>query len=91
VADDIRSIAPHVVHGGVLAFHDAAEQRSLGMLVHERYHGDGKKRLYGVTEAINNAQELSGFNLVDCVPATRRPAGAPTPVFGGLKVLQRRR
>lgn len=90
---DIEAIVPFTMAGSVLAFHDAANQRKLGMNVHERYHGDGVDRLYGVTEAILKEVNglLSTFGLVERVPPVDRGKGAPTPIMGGLEVWQRLR
>lgn len=92
VREDIESIVPHTAVGSVLAFHDAANQRELGMLVHERYHGDGKDRFYGVREAIRSASEstMSDFERLEVVDPVKRPSGAPTPIMGGLEVWQRK-
>ena len=84
VWDDIRCIAPHVIPGGMMVFHDAdPRNRALGMTVHKRYHGDGVTRLYGVNRAISCAEEMQDFDLVESVPAIERPPGSPTPIFGG--------
>ena len=89
VAKDIRAIAPKIPVGGQICFHDAGPQVEVGMLVHERYHGDGKKRLYGVTTAIEKSSEMEGFVLVDESSPNIRPSGAPTPYFGGVQCFER--
>jgi hypothetical protein len=89
VCYDISAISGKMPSGGVIAFHDACDQRSLGMKVHERYHGDGIDRLYGVTWAIENSIEMKKFELIEKVKARKRPKG-PTPIFGGLQVWRKK-
>lgn len=90
VAEDIRAIAPHVVEGGEIVFHDAdPRNRQLGMKVHKRYHGDGYTRLYGVNRAIDMSEEMEGFEWVETIAAIARPQPAPTPIFGGVMVYRR--
>lgn len=88
VRDDIAVLAPFCVPGGYMCFHDAGHQRSLGMKVHQRYHGDGVTRPYGVSEAIAEAPEMQDFILAKKVPPRPRPEG-PTPVFGGLQIWRK--
>lgn len=94
VERDIMNIAPHVLPGGEVAFHDAGNQRKLGMQVHERYHDrDGVVRYYGVSEAIIEAERLGplmGWELTAKVEPSPRPGG-PTPIFGGLQVWRKPR
>ena len=92
VREDIEAIVPHTREGSVLAFHDAADQRTRGMLVHERYHGDGRERFYGVSEAIVAATvrgPMGGWKQIATVDPFVRPDGSPTPIMGGLQVWQR--
>lgn len=91
VAFDIITITPFMLPGAVLVFHDAGNQRELGMNVHERYHGDGEDRLYGVREAIQDALHgpLKDWYRIEQVDAADRGKGAATPIRGGLDVWQR--
>ncbi len=93
VLADLKHLSVHVPVGGVICLHDAGKQREMGMLVHERYHGhDGKKRLYGVTSAIDAwLGDLDDWRWeqVENIPAQERPRGAPTPLFGGLQAFRR--
>lgn len=91
VEEDIRALHPATRVGTVLAFHDASDQHDRGMLVHERYHGDGVARLYGVTEAIMSTLGNLGsvWMQVELIPSQVRPAGSPTPIRGGLQAWKR--
>ena len=91
VADDISAIVPLMPVGGEICFHDADRQRELGMLVHERYHGDGRARSYGWREATIESPEMALCDLVEEVPAMLRPPGAPTPIFGGVRRFRKMR
>jgi len=95
VLADLMHLSRHVPVDGVICLHDAGDQRSLEMLVHERYHGcDGVSRLYGVTSAID--EWLGCFDdftweQLECVKAQERPRGSPTPLFGGVQAFRRKR
>lgn len=89
VLDDISAIAPCMISGAEISFHDSDNQHEHGMLVHERYHGDGVKRLYGAATAIVKSPHMKDFELVEKVTAQKRPSGAPTPLFGGLQVWRK--
>lgn len=89
---DIQNLAKHIHLDGEIAFHDAGNQRELGMNVHPKYHGfDGEVRPYGVSEAIEVAVErgsMKGYELVEKIQPALRTNG-PTPVFGGIQVWRR--
>jgi len=89
VAADIANLIPKMVPGGVIVFHDAGIQAALGMTVHKKYHGDGKKRLYGVTTAIGKSEGLKDFELLYSCQAKLRPPNEPTPIFGGVQVWRK--
>ncbi len=89
VLADIDALDKRMLPGGHICFHDAGDQRSRGMLVHERYHqGDGVERLYGVNEAIESSSSMKSYNLFCSVDPEPRPNG-PTPVRGGLQVWEK--
>ncbi len=89
---DIQNLAKHMHLDGEIAFHDAGNQRELGMNVHPKYHGfDGEVRPYGVSEAIAVAVErgsMKGYERVVTTPPALRMNG-PTPVFGGIQIWRR--
>lgn len=88
VAADIAAWSTQVVPGGYMAFHDAdTKQIEAGQCVHEKYHGDGVPRPYGVVTALEKAKDMEAFDLVDQVPAVRKDK---PPFFGGLRVYKRR-
>lgn len=88
VTKDIEAIDARMLAGGHICFHDAGNQGELGMLVHERYHGDGVKRFYGVSEAIEASRFLKKYKLFRKVKPRQRPEG-PTPIYGGLQVWEK--
>lgn len=88
VTKDIEAIDRRMLVGGHICFHDAGDQCSRGMLVHERYHGDGKDRFYGVSEAIEESTCMRSYRLFKKVDPIPRPGG-PTPIRGGLQVWER--